>query len=220
MEREPGGPPHLGAAAALRIKPAKNTITGVATANRHADHRHALSQDFRRLTSPGPIQSAGERLRDLASSARWAAPRASVSVDDTKAGIRIWVLELGGGELTVRPKMEKRIAEQVRGIVEGDKLWASVGFSCARLASDVTRLVSILFPPSDYLEEFPGWLDELTSALQTILVVQLPARRRWLPSAVKDRPVPVPVAIWSLKSDEPEGKSDEPEGDSSSGFCR
>ena len=46
-----------------------------------------------------------------------------------------------------------------------------LGFSCARLASDVTRLVSIMFPPSDYLEKFPDWLDELTSALQTILVV-------------------------------------------------
>jgi hypothetical protein len=105
--------------------------------------------------------------------------------------------------------VEKRIAKQLRGIVEGDKLWASVGFSCGRLGSDVTRLVSVLFSPSDSLEAFPGWLDELTSALQTILVVQLPARRRWLPAAVKDRPVPVPVAIWSLKSDKPEEKSDE-----------
>ena len=69
----------------------------------------------------------------------------------------------------------------------------------------------MLFPPSDHLAEFPGWFDELTSALQAVLVVQLPARRRWLPPAVKDWPVPVPVAIWSLKSDKPE-KSDEPEG--------
>lgn len=185
-------------------------------AERHAAVRAVIGQlDYiDRLVqglSPGPIQSAGERLRVLASSARWAAPRASVSVDDAKGGVRIWILDLGGGELTVRPRVEKRIAGQLRGIVEGDKLWASVGFSCGRLASDVTRLVSVLFPPSDHLAEFPGWFDELTSALQAVLVVQLPARRRWLPPAVKDWPVPVPVAIWSLKSDKPE-KSDEPEG--------
>src|SRR5712671_1716461 len=52
LERQPRRPPHLGTAPARRVKPLTgNTATGVATAHRHADCRHARSQDFRVLTT-------------------------------------------------------------------------------------------------------------------------------------------------------------------------
>jgi hypothetical protein len=54
VDREPGRPPRLGTAAPARIKPARdNAATGVAS-DRHVGHRHALSQDFRRLTIEQP----------------------------------------------------------------------------------------------------------------------------------------------------------------------
>src|SRR5713101_8402959 len=56
LERQPRRPPHLGTAPARRVKPLTgNTATGVATAHRHADCRHARSQDFRVLTINQPI---------------------------------------------------------------------------------------------------------------------------------------------------------------------
>ena len=51
LERQPRRPPHLGTATARPDKPrTSNTATGVAASDRHAGHRHALSQDFRVLT--------------------------------------------------------------------------------------------------------------------------------------------------------------------------
>ena len=50
LDREPGRPPHLGPAPAIRIRPADNTVTGVEGASRRVGCRHALSQDLRRLT--------------------------------------------------------------------------------------------------------------------------------------------------------------------------
>lgn len=154
--------------------------------------------------SQGPIQSAGERIRSLAESARWAAPRASVIVKGGQSSLRFWVVDVGGGALAGQPKLDKVVAEKLRPFIESEKLWASLGFGCSRLGSDVTRLVSILYSSSPS-QAFPGWFDELTGALQTLLVIQLPAHRRWLPAAVKDPPATVPIAVWSLKSDSPEG---------------
>jgi hypothetical protein len=151
--------------------------------------------------SPGPIMSASDRLRELGQSARSAMPSASVHAKETegKAGVRFWVVSVDGSAhaLGMQPKMRSATAAELRGVVEGDKLWASVGFGCGRLGGDVTRLVPILYLPTQSRQAMPGWLDELTSVLQTLLVLQLPVHRRWLPAAVKDPPELVPVTLWS-----------------------
>lgn len=153
--------------------------------------------------SPGPIVSAGDRLRKLANSARLAMPRTSAHAQtaEGKVGVRFWVISAGvsGGALGVQPVMKSEVAAELRGVVEGGKLWASVGFSCGRLGGDIIRLVPILYPPAPSQQAIPDWLDELTSALQSLLVLQLPVHRRWLPAAVQNPPAVVPITFWSSK---------------------
>jgi hypothetical protein len=112
------------------------------------------------------------------------------------------MIAAGGITVTVKPTIhDETSAKKLRPAVENDKQWASVGFCCGRLVSDFTQLIAILHPPGSSQEAFPSWVDELTSALQTILVIQLPSYRRWLPEAVKDPPASVPVELRSLPSD-------------------
>jgi hypothetical protein len=103
----------------------------------------------------------------------------------------------------MRPVMDKAVAAELRGVVESNKLWASLGFSCGRLSGDIARLVSILYSPGQSQQSFPGWLDELTSSLHTLLVLQLPVQRLWLFATVQDPPASVPVAKWSMRHKPP-----------------
>jgi hypothetical protein len=151
--------------------------------------------------SPGSIELASDRLRDLALSAQSAALRASVEVRLKESVVRWWVVSAGGTAMAALPRMDEETAVHLRPAVEGNKLWASVGFSCSRLGSDITRLVTILYPPASSQEDFPSWIDELIGALQSLIVIQLPSRRKWLPAAVRDPPAVVPVAFWSLQTE-------------------
>ena len=151
--------------------------------------------------SLGSIELASDRLRDLARSAQLAALRASVEVRLEESVVRWWVVSAGVRAMAALPRMDEEIAANLRPAVEGNKLWASVGFSCSRLGSDITRLVTMVYPPMSSQKDFPSWLDELIGALQTLLVIQLPPRRKWLPAAVKDPPGVVPVSFWSLQTD-------------------
>lgn len=157
--------------------------------------------------SSGPILSASDRLRELADTARSAMPRASASVREAGASgeIKFWTISVGAsiGALAMRPKIDETVATELREVVESNKLWASVGFSCGRLSGDIARLVPILYSPEQSQQAFPRWLDELTSSLQTLLVFQLPVQRLWLLAAVQDPPVSVPVAIWSMQKKPP-----------------
>jgi hypothetical protein len=186
-------------------------ITGITRrATQNAERRTAVRNVVAQLDyldrlieglSPGPIKLAGNRLRDLARSAQSAALRASVEVRLKESSLRWWVVSVGGTAIAALPKVDEENGSRLRTAVEGNKLWASVGFSCGRLGSDITRLVTTLLPPGSEHEAFPAWLDELTGSLQTLLVVQLPPHRKWLPAAVKDPPAVVPVAFWSLQTE-------------------
>jgi len=157
--------------------------------------------------SPGPILSASDRLRKLAETAWSARPRASATARErnTSAGLTVLTISVGAsaGSLAMRPTMDKAVAAELRRVVESNKLWASVGFSCGRLSGDIARLMSILYPPAKSQQTFPEWLDDLTSALQTLLVFQLPVQHLWVHAAVQDQPPSMPVAMWSSQKKPP-----------------
>ena len=157
--------------------------------------------------SSGPILSASERLRKLADTAWSAMPRASASAKEMtgSAEIKFWMVTFGGSvsRLAMQPKIAESVAAELRDVVESNKLWASVGFSCGRLSGDIARLIPVLYSPAQPQQAFPSWLDELTSSLQRLLVFQLPVQRLWLLAAVKDPAVSVPVAMWSMQKEPP-----------------
>jgi hypothetical protein len=152
--------------------------------------------------SPRTDKTLSERLRDLAETAKRAEQVVSAQVEEKEWSIKVLVVAVGGKKVTVKPTIhDPAAAKELRPAVENDKQWASVGFCCGRLVSDLTQLITILHPPEASHEAFPSWFDELTSALQTILVMQLPSYRRWLPAAVKNPPGNVSVELRSLPSD-------------------
>ena len=143
--------------------------------------------------SPGVIQDASNRLRHLAGASRAAGLTASASAKESS-----FRLLVGASSFTVsvRPTLNRELADKLRRTVESNRLWASVGFICGRLASDVSQLMAVLSQP----EQSQGWLDELVGAMQTLLVIQLPVYRRWLPAAMKDPKAAsavVEVSNWS-----------------------
>jgi hypothetical protein len=150
--------------------------------------------------SPGPIQSASDRLRKLAETAWSAMPHSSTSAREMEASGKISAVvisvEARVGRLAMRPDMEKAATTELQLVIRSNELWGSVGFSCGRLGDDLARLMSILYPPTESHQTFPSWLDELTSALQTLLVFQLPVQRLWLLAAANEESVP--VEAWSL----------------------
>jgi hypothetical protein len=150
--------------------------------------------------SPGPLDLAGDRLRGLARSAQSAALRATVNVRVAESVLRFWVVSAGAAGMAASPRMQEEAAAGLRPVVEAKKVWASVGFSCGGLGNDITRLVTVLYPPASS-QALPSWLDELIGALQTLLVIQLPPHLKWLPAAVNDPPAVVPVAFWSLQTE-------------------
>jgi len=106
-------------------------------------------------------------------------------------------VSLNAGVLAIQPKIGKEFAEKLHRVVGAEKSWASVGFSCARLGGDVTRVISVWYPSINRPpQDFPRWFAELASALQALLVLELPAYRRWLPAAVQNPPKPVPITVW------------------------
>jgi hypothetical protein len=148
--------------------------------------------------SPGEGQPRSDRLRELKRTADSAEEKAKVAVEEKVRTLSLLVagegkVKTGIRTVIVQPGVGKGTADKLRPAVEDNKLWASIGFSCDRLRSDATRLVTMLYPPVSSQQTYPGWFDELASALQTILVIQLPSHRRWLPAAVKDPPDSVPV---------------------------
>jgi hypothetical protein len=151
--------------------------------------------------SPGDMQSASARLRDLAGAARSAMPGASAIAQ----GVSASVLFIGAGSLAVLPRMDETAAAQLRRVVTADRTWAQVGFSISRLAGELSRLMAALHP-QESLPAGPGWLDDLIGALQVLLGLQLPAQHQWLSQAVQDPPAPLTIAAWKWSTLQPENK--------------
>ena len=170
---------------------------GSEAAERRSASRAVVSQldyifDLVRGLLQGTEPPTGERLAQVAESAESAATGASAKA--TSSEVKTWIISIG--VIDVQPQLlPEELAKKLKHVAVDDRRWASIGFTCPALASDVRRLITVQPPPPD--PRFMGMLEALTGALQQVLILQLPTQHRWLSAALKDPTARVPVEFWS-----------------------
>lgn len=170
---------------------------GSEAAERRSASRAVISQldyifDLVRSLLQGTESPTAERLAQVAESAESAATGASAKAISSE--VKTWIISIGG--IYVQPQLlPEELANKLKHVAVDDRRWATIGFTCHALASDVRRLITVQPSPPD--PRFIGMLEALTGALQQVLILQLPAQHRWLSAALKDPPARVPVEFWS-----------------------